>query len=148
MGLFDWLFGRRKPPEVSLARKRYEYPTGNSEFAIRVNRGEPLPAVMEDIKPKWTPGNEYLWDEYDAESLIDTEEKRQYTVNQLLYSRLAVYRALRAVGKDIRGSDPFEYLGEVPEVCERLKGLFPDAFKGLGSERHAEPGAAADRPRD
>ena len=66
--------------------KRYEYPTGNIEMATRVNRGEPLPAVLEDLKRKWTPGYEYLWDEYDAESLIDSDEKRQFMVNQLLYA--------------------------------------------------------------
>jgi hypothetical protein len=148
MGLFDWLFGRRKQPGGSSAGKRYEYPTGNIELAIRVNRGEPLPAVMEDLKPKWTPGNEHLWDEYDVESLIDTGAKRQYTVNRLLYARLAVYRALRAAAKDIRGSDPFEYVEQVLEVYGRLRGLFPDTLEGGGPERHAEGSVAADQPRE
>src|SRR5262245_13918072 len=71
MGLFRWLFGKPTPP----GRKRYEYPTGNAELAIRVERGEFVMAVIADIQPRWTPGNEHLWDEYDPESLIDTPEK-------------------------------------------------------------------------
>ena len=94
MGLFEWLF--RKPTAPSPAGgKRYEYSTGNIELATRVERGEFLMAVMADIKPRWTPGNEYLWDEYDPESLLDTSEKRQHLVNALLFGRLTVYRALR-----------------------------------------------------
>src|SRR5262245_5237875 len=77
MWVFDWLFGRRKRPRDPSTGRRYEYLTGNVEEAIRVNRGEPFQEVGEDIQSRWTPGNEYLWDEYDAESLIDSDEKRQ-----------------------------------------------------------------------
>jgi hypothetical protein len=147
MGIFDRLFGRRNQTGASSSGRKYEYPTGNIEFGIRVNRGEPLAAVMEDIKPKWTPGNEHLWHDYDVESLIDTAEKQQYTVNQLLYSRITVYRALRAAGKDVRGSDPFEYVDQVPEVFGRLKGLFPDALNGTGGvSRTGSEGSSPDRP--
>jgi hypothetical protein len=34
---------------------------------------------MEEIRNKWTPGNECLWDEYDIESLIDSDEKKSQT---------------------------------------------------------------------
>jgi hypothetical protein len=91
MGFFDWLF--RKPGRPAApAPKRYAYPTGNVELATRVGRGEFLMAVIADIKPRWTPGNEYLWDEYDPESLLDTPEKARYLVNALLFGRVVVYR--------------------------------------------------------
>ena len=127
MGLFTWLFRKSTPPAPS-GQKRYEYPTGNVELAMRVERGEFLMAVMADIKPRWTPGNEYLWDEYDPESLIDTAEKRQHLVNSLLFGRLTVYRALRAAGLDVRGRDPLELADQVPEVMARLRARFPGIF--------------------
>jgi hypothetical protein len=64
MDLFNWLFRKSTRPAPS-GQKRYEYPTGNVELAMRVERGEFLMAVIADIQPRWTPGNEYLWDEYD-----------------------------------------------------------------------------------
>lgn len=112
-----------------MPRKQYDYPTGNVELAIRLNRGEPLPVVMNDIKTKWMPGNEYLWDDYDLESLINTPEKQHYLVNKLLYSRVTVYRALRECGKDIRGTDPFSHGEEVPDVMAKLKIQFPSLLK-------------------
>jgi hypothetical protein len=127
MGMFDWLFGVRKQPGTPSGGKKYEYLTGNVELAIRVNRGEPEAAVREDILMKWTPGNEYLWDEYDLESLIDTDEKRQCTVNQLLYMRVALYQALRSRGRDIKGLDPFRYALEVPETAQAFAVSFSDA---------------------
>jgi hypothetical protein len=127
MGLFDWLFRKSARPAPS-GQKRYEYPTGNIELAMRVERGEFLMAVMADIQPRWTPGNEYLWDEYDPESLLDTPEKAQYMVNALLFGRLTVYRALRAAGRDVRGHDPFEFAHQVPEVFARLRARFPGVF--------------------
>jgi hypothetical protein len=126
MGLFDWLFW--KPAAPAPGQKRYEYPTGNVELATRAERGEHLMAVLADIKPRWTPGNEYLWDEYDPESLLDSPEKRQHLVNALLFARLTVYRALRAAYRDVRGRDPFEFLDEVPEVVARLRERFPNVF--------------------
>jgi hypothetical protein len=172
MSLFKWLF--RKPATPSPAGgKRYEYPTGNIELAMRVERGEFLMAVMADIKPRWTPGNEYLWDEYDPESLLDTPQKRHHLVNTLLFGRLTVYRALRAAGHDVRGHDPFEFKDQVPEVMARVRERFPGVFEegarpavhvearplklapgdpGIGSpdspREGAEPNVAADRPRD
>src|SRR6516225_400199 len=99
MGLFGWLLRKSTRPAPS-GQKRYEYPTGNIELAMRIERGEFLMAVMADIKPRWTPGNEYLWDEYDPESLLDTPEKARHMVNALLFGRLTLYRALRATGRD------------------------------------------------
>ena len=107
MAVFDWLFGRRKQASTLSFGKRYDYLTGNVELAIRRDRGEPLTVVLDDIGLKWTPGKEYLWDEYDPESLIDSYEKRHMMVNQLLYARVTLYRALRILGRDIRGLDPF-----------------------------------------
>jgi hypothetical protein len=115
--------------EVTMSEKLYEYPTGNIELAIRANEGESLPDVLQDIHTKWTPGNEHLWDDYDLDSLIDTPEKRGYFVNQLLYSRITVYRALRDEGNDIRGSDPFEHVEQVPELFSKRKAQFPDVLK-------------------
>ncbi|MBM3981131.1 MAG: hypothetical protein FJ304_12750 [Planctomycetes bacterium] len=132
MGLFDWLF--RKPTAPASGQKRYDYPTGNVELAMRVERGEHLMAVLADIKPRWTPGNEHLWDEYDPESLLDTPEKQQHLVNALLFGRLMVYRALRAAGRDVRGRDPFQVQDEVPEVMARLRERFPGVF-GDGRRR-------------
>jgi hypothetical protein len=128
MGLFSWLFRKPTGPEQA-GRKRYEYATGNVELAERVERGEFLMAVMADITPRWTPGNEHLWDEYDPESLLDTPQKRQHLVNALLFGRLAVYRALRAAGRDIRGHDPFEFEDQVPEVMARFRERFPGVFE-------------------
>jgi hypothetical protein len=95
---------------------------------MRIERGEFLMAVMEDIKPRWTPGNEYLWDEYAPESLLDTPEKAWHMVNTLLFGRLTVYRALRAAGRDVRGQDPFEFADQVPEVFAQLRARFPGVF--------------------
>jgi hypothetical protein len=134
MGLFHLLFRKPTPPTPTGA-KRYEYPTGNVELATRVERGEFLMAVMTDIRPRWTPGNEHLWDEYDPESLIDSPEKRQHLVNSLLFGRLTVYGALISLGRDVRGTDPFEYVDQVPEVMARLKARFPGVF-----EEGAKPG--------
>jgi hypothetical protein len=114
-----------------MSQKRYSFPTGNVETAERINRGEPLHKVINDIKPKWTPGNEHLWDDYDADSLVDDEEKRQYAVNQLLYCRIVLFRALRDIGKDVGGSDPFEYAEEVPAVLSDLKLKLPDVRQWL-----------------
>jgi hypothetical protein len=132
MGLFDWLFRKSVGPTTS-GQKRYEYPTGNVEMAIRVERGELLMTVLEEIRDKWTPGNEYLWDEYDPESLLDTEEKRGFMVNVLLFGRLTVYRALRATGRDVRGNDPLEFTKQVREVFAQLQTRFPTIF---GDEPH------------
>jgi hypothetical protein len=96
---------------------------------MRVERGEFLMAVMADIKPRWTPGNEYLWDEYDPESLLDRPKKARHLVNALLFGRLRVYRALRAAGRDVRGQDPFEFKEQVPEVMARLRERFPGVFE-------------------
>jgi hypothetical protein len=138
MGLFDWLFRKRIAPAPP-GPKRYEYPTGNIELAMRVERGEFIMAVMADIKPKWTPGNEYLWDDYDPESLLDTPEKAWHLVNKLLFGRLTVYRALRAAGRDIRGHDPFEFKDQVPEVMTRLCERFPGVFEeGASPAVHVE----------
>jgi hypothetical protein len=172
MGLFDWLFRKPEPPSPAGA-KRYEYPTGNIELAMRVERGEFIMAVMADIMPRWTPGNEYLWDEYEPESLLDSPEKRYHLVNALLFGRLTVYRALRAGGRDVRGQDPLECNDQVPEVMARLRERFPGVFEegarpqvrlevrplnlapgdpGFGAPdappAEAKPNSGADRPRD
>src|SRR5207253_594576 len=136
MGLFDWLF-RKAAAAGPAGKKRYEYETGNVELAVRVGRGEFIMAVMADIKPRRTPGNEYLWDEYDPESLLDAPEKRRHLVNALLFGRLAVYRALRAAGRDVRGHDPFGFKDQVPEVMARLRARFPGVF-----EEGARPGVS------
>ena len=130
MGLFDRLFRRRPepPPPPAPGLRRYEYPTGNLEVAIRLQRGEPLTAVIEEVRVRWVPGNEHLWDGIDPESLVDADDRRKYTVNHLLYARLTVYRALRAAGRDPGGRDPFEFAAEVPEVVARLRARFPESL--------------------
>ena len=127
MGFFDWLFGKPTSPALP-GQKRYEFPTGNIELAMRVERGEFLMAVMADIKPRWTPGNEHLWDEYDPESLLDTPDKAGHFVNTLLFGRVTVYRALREAGRDVRRQDPFEFIDQVPEVMAKLRERFPGVF--------------------
>jgi hypothetical protein len=154
MGLFNWF--RRSTRRAPSGQKRYEYPTGNVELAMRVERGEFLMAVMADIKPRWTPGKEYLWDEYDPESLVDTPEKAHYAVNALLFGRLTVYRALRAAGNDVREHDPFEFADQVPEVFAQLRARFPAVFgegarAGVNLEVHqlklspSDPGLPTDK---
>jgi hypothetical protein len=129
MRAFDWFFGKRKQ-STGTSKTKYQHVTGNIEFATRVNRGEPSHVVIEDVNRKWTPGNEYLWDEYHIESLIDSDEKRLQTVNQLLYARVALYRALRSRGRDIKGLDPFRYALEVPDVAQTLSAKFPVSLAG------------------
>ncbi len=124
MGVFDSLRGRFRPA----VPKRYAYPTGNVELAMRIEAGEPLMAVLEDTKLKWTPGNEQLWDEYDPESLLDTDEKRGFLVNYYLFGRLTLYRALRAEDWDMRGRDPMDLHDQVPETYKLLQERFPDIF--------------------
>jgi hypothetical protein len=127
MGFFDRLFRKSTRPAPP-RQKHYQYPTGNVELAMRVERGEFIMAVIADIQPRWSPGNEHLWDEYDPESLLDTPEKARYMVNALLFGRLAVYRALRAAGRDVRGQDPFDFVDQVPEVVAQLRARFPTVF--------------------
>ena len=139
MGFLNWLF--RKSPRPALpGEKKYEYPTGNLELQMRVQRGEFLQAIIDDIKPKWTPGNEHLWDEYDPESLLDTPEKCQHMVNFLLFGRLTVFRALRAAGRNLQGRDPFDLQDQVPEVMVQLRKRFPDVF-GSGPRRPVQVAA-------
>jgi len=88
-------------------------------------------AVLAQVREQWKPGNEHLWDEFDPESLVDDEERRRHTVNQLLYSRLTVYRTLRAAGRDIRGRDPFKFVSELPEVMAGQRARFPEALEGV-----------------
>ncbi len=135
MGLFDYVSrGHRKGPAQPKGI-RYAYTTGNVEAAIRIQNGEPLPEVGQDIQQKWTPGNEHLWDEYDAESLVDSEERRSQVVNCLLYARVSIFRALREQGKNVQGDDPFRYLADVPDEVQRIQTalpeLFPAAFQGV-----------------
>ena len=126
------LFGKRQSAQPVYGTRRYGYPTGNVELVIRHEQGgEDLMAVLAQVQQQWKPGNEHLWDEYDLESLVDDKERRQYTVNQLLFSRLTLYRALRAAGRDVRGRDPFEFAGEVPKVLARLQERFPET-RGRG----------------
>lgn len=106
--------------------KKYQYVTGNLEANVRCSQGEALPVVGAEIMTMWSPGNEHLWDCYDLESLIDTNEKHEMAVNQLLYSRITVYRALRQAGTDIRGTDPFDVTDRVPDLFEQLRARFPD----------------------
>lgn len=120
---------RRGPPR---GLKRYEYTTGNIEFFLRLKQGESPADLTQEIKPRWTPGNERLWDEYDIESLIDTAEKRSHLVNQLLYSRVSVFRALREKGRDCSGTDPFQFFREVPDVAQRLRAMFARTLSAFG----------------
>jgi hypothetical protein len=48
MRIFDWLFGKQKQPQAPRPGRKYEFVTGNVEFAIRFNRGEPFPALVEE----------------------------------------------------------------------------------------------------
>lgn len=131
MGIFDWFTRKPAAGAPPYESRRYQYPTGNLELAIRHQHGEDLMIVLAEVREQWRPGNEHLWDEYEPESLVDTEERRRHTVNQLLYSRIIVSRALRTAGREVRGRDPFELVAEVPEVIARLRERFPDALDGL-----------------
>ena len=111
--------------------KTYQYRTGSFEAMRRVYRGESSQDVNEEIKRKWTPGNEYLWDEYDIESLIDLEEKRSYDENKRLYARITLYRALWGQGRDVRGHDPMKHVGDVEGHALRLRSLFPETVAAL-----------------
>lgn len=128
-------FGRlfRRSGRGPAKGKRYPYPTGNVELAMRVERGELLMAVLAEVKNQWTPGFEHLWDEYDPESLLDTPEKRRHAVNYLLFGRITVSRALRARGQDVRGQDPFKFRERVPDVASELEVRFPHIFGPKGS---------------
>ena len=88
--------------------KIYPYSTGNIELFERLNAGENLEDLMKEISEKWKPGNEYLWDEYDIESLI-VGEKSEILVNNLIYNRIKKYRELRDNSIDIKGTDPMTY---------------------------------------
>lgn len=124
--LFYRIFEERPSAQPMYGKRRYGYPTGNVELFIRHEQGgENLMAVLAQVQTQWKPGNEHLWDEYDPESLVDDEERLQYAVNQLLFSRVTLYRALRAAGRDVRGRDPFEFVHEVPKTLARLRERFP-----------------------
>ena len=66
--------------------------------------------------------------EFDPESFLDTPEKRYHIVNALLFGRITVYRALLASGRDVRGSDPFQFQDQVPEAMAWLRERFPGIF--------------------
>lgn len=89
--------------------KDYTYLTGNVEAVERINKGEDMMLVFSDVQTKWTPGNEYLWDEYNIESLINTPEKDKLIVNHLIYKRIKKYRELKTKEIDIKGQDPMNY---------------------------------------
>jgi len=89
--------------------KSYEYFTGKDEIFHRINEGEEVDRVVKEVVKKWTPGNEYLWKRYNIETLIDTQCKNKKLANQLLYSRIVIYRMLLSQGINARGSDPFKY---------------------------------------
>tara|TARA_Y100000310_G_C20451692_1_gene701056 strand:- start:429 stop:713 length:285 start_codon:yes stop_codon:yes gene_type:complete len=89
--------------------KQYEYLTGNLECMQRIKSGENPTEALNNVGQKWTPGNEYLWDDYDIESLINTPQKKSIFVNSLLYNRIKKYRELLEQGIDIKGKYPFSY---------------------------------------
>jgi hypothetical protein len=49
-------------------------------------------------------------------------------VNQLLYFRITIYRALREKRMNVKWEDPFQHLGQVAEQLTRLTALFPALF--------------------
>jgi len=89
--------------------EKYPYITGNIEASIRINNGEDSMKVLQEIEQKWTPGNEYLWDNIDIETLIDSPEKQRLAVNNLIFHRIKKYRELTNAGKMVKGTDPFKY---------------------------------------
>jgi hypothetical protein len=123
------------PPTV----KHYEYVTGNLELMVRMQAGEPMQELMEEIRTRWQIGNESLWDDYDIESLIDTDEKRYHMVNNLLYSRIAIFRALRVAGHDCAGHDPFKFAHKLPDLCQELTRKFPPLQQILEQHNAANP---------
>ena len=132
MGLFERLFGKRPSAPPCYGTRQYGYPTGNLELAIRHEQGgEDLMVVLAEVREQWKPGNEHLWDKYDPESLVNDKKRQRQMVNQLLYSRITLSRALRAAGRDVRGRDPFELVSEVPEVLAGLRARFPEALDGV-----------------
>jgi hypothetical protein len=77
-----------------------------------------------------------------VDSLIDSEEKKSFVVNQLLYSRITIYRALRDKGVDLKGEDPFQHLGQAADQLPRLAALFPALFPNGSLAVPMWPGAA------
>ena len=68
----------------------YKYTNKFQEKQHRINNGENPEKVSIDIENRWKLGNEKLWDNYNIESLIDTDEK--YNNNYVLYKRIKRYR--------------------------------------------------------
>ena len=131
---------RRKGEEShdSNAGKQYEHVTGNTEAMYRMMLGEDPQTVAEEIGERWRPGNEYMWDDYDPESLVDSHDRKMVGVNCLLYSRITVYRLLRDRGFQIEGQDPFGHIEQVDKETIKLLRRFPvvsDVFDELEHER-------------
>lgn len=85
----------------------------------RSDNGEDFMTVGKEVMDKWSPGNEYLWDEYDYTTLYNTDKKKTYVANTLLHGRIKVYLQLKEKGHDVKGKDPFKYkylLNEAPEA--------------------------------
>jgi plasmid rolling circle replication initiator protein Rep len=70
----------------------YPYPSPSKEILVRIWQGEDRATVQKEVRTRYQPGNEHLWDIYDIETLIDTPEKQATLENRLLYSRIKSYR--------------------------------------------------------
>ena len=68
----------------------YKYTNKFQGKQHRINNGENPEKVSIDIENRWKLGNEKLWDNYNIESLIDTDEK--YNNNYVLYKRIKTHR--------------------------------------------------------
>jgi|SaaInlStandDraft_7_1057024.scaffolds.fasta_scaffold06791_4 hypothetical protein len=70
--------------------ENYKYINRIEEKQTRINNGENIEKVNNDINRRWLTGNEQLWNNYNIESLIDTDIK--YNYNYSLYKRIKIYR--------------------------------------------------------
>jgi hypothetical protein len=86
--------------------KKYEYLTGDAEFSERMGNGEDIVLLSLEISAKWAPGNEILWNEYNINTLVNTNVKRVLKANRELYERIQIYRELTKRGFDMKGKDP------------------------------------------
>lgn len=72
--------------------KNYEYENCAHELLMRVNNGENQDKVANEVSIMWAVGNEYLWNEYNIESILENSNKNNNEINKILYQRIINYR--------------------------------------------------------
>jgi hypothetical protein len=93
--------------------KSYNHKSGSYEVVERSKEDSNFEEIFQEVINRWKPGNEYLWDDYNIETLINTDKHNRPVINYLLYSRIIIYRELLKTGINIQGKDPHNFKDKI-----------------------------------